>query len=77
MNIWLLLAIPIAVWVAVIVWLKPRGNRGGMVTRNGNDWQTPYWEGPLNSGNASFDVSSGFSAGDCGANGTDAGGACQ
>jgi hypothetical protein len=77
MDIWLLFTIPIAVWIAIIIWLKPRGNKGGIATRNGNDWQAPCWDGTWSGGNASSDVSSGFSAGDCGATGTDASGPCQ
>ena len=86
MDIWLLLAIPAIVWIAVMVWLKPRGNRGGMVTRNADGWRAPYWDNGWTAGQnvAGFaDLGAAANSGDCGASasngatGADAGSTCQ
>jgi hypothetical protein len=63
MDIWLLITIPVVVWIAVIVWLKPRGNKGGMVSRSGNDWQAPYWDSNASGFNSDVSVYSELGSG--------------
>ena len=71
MNIWLLFAVPVVVWIAVIAWLKPQGKRVSAVTRipTENGWRASYrdifWSGPTNAAGAYDDQGSGSGGGNC------------